>query len=93
MYTTVKFSTLVMLHLQLYLPAGSDYETTTFMLTFEPSDDVEMLCGKVTIIDNTTPELTEQFSVKLVSVSPVGVIGDDTTCVAILDNDRELWIF
>lgn len=69
--------------------AGSDYITTTLMLTFTPSGNAR-LCRKITIIDDeVNGEPSEEFSVKLISASPSGTIGEDTSCVTITDNDRK----
>ena len=69
--------------------ADSDYTTTTIMLTFTPSGNAS-LCSKIQIIDDDVDgEPSEEFSVKLISASPVGTIGEDTSCVTITDNDRK----
>ena len=68
--------------------ADSDYEATTDMLTFAPSDAT--ICINITIINDTIAnEPDEQFSVTLTSASPVGTFGEDTTCVTIIDDDRK----
>ena len=62
------------------------------MLRFQPSDDIQTKCTKVGIIGDTVVEPTEQFSVKLTSVSPEGTFIQDTSCISILDDDRKLSI-
>lgn len=66
-----------------------DYVSNTFMLTFSPSENIEMQCFKVGIINDEVIELTEQFSVKLISATPEGSFIDDTSCISIIDNDRK----
>ena len=69
--------------------ADSDYTVTTIILTFTPSGNARQ-CSKIPIIDdNVKGELSEEFSVKLISASPLGTIGEDTSCVTIIDNDRK----
>ena len=72
------------------LAAGSDYETTTLMLTFEPSGGGQRVCGTVPIInDQLGNEPDELFSVTITSISnPNIMIGPDVeTCVSIIDAD------
>ena len=75
--------------LQFFSTADSDYETTTLMLTFEPSGDGQTVCGNVPIIDdNLGLEPNELFSVRITSASGANVmIGDDESFVEIIDND------
>ena len=69
---------------------GSDYVATIVMLTFVPSDKI--LCATIPIINDRVPsEPDEQFSVTLTSASPVGIFGESTTCVTIIDDDRK-WL-
>ena len=70
--------------------AGSDYQSTTITVTFEPSDEsTEAKCGTVTIIDDMVAgEPNEQFSVSLVSADPTGTFGNRETCVTIVDDDN-----
>ena len=69
---------------------GSDYVATIVILTFVPSDKI--LCATIPIINDTVPsEPDEQFSVTLTSASPVGIFGESTTCVTIIDDDRK-WL-
>jgi hypothetical protein len=67
------------LHFEL---ADVDYRVTTVMLTFDQSG---MICTMIQIISDEIPELPEQFSVILTSVSPDGIIIDDTACISIVD--------
>ena len=70
--------------------AGSDYQTTTLMLPFEPSEDGQTVCGDVPIIDDDLGnEPNELFSVTIISVSDGDIaIGQESeTCVTIEDND------
>ena len=72
--------------------AGSDYETTTLMLPFEPSGDGQTVCGNVPIIDDDLGnEPNELFSVTITSVSDGSIaIGQESeTCVTIEDNDSK----
>ena len=72
------------------LAAGSDYNTTTLMLPFDPSPDGQQVCGKVPIInDKLANEGIEQFSVRIVRTSDPRVkIGQEAeTCVSIIDDD------
>ena len=67
--------------------AESDYRTTTFTLTFEPSRIGQRLCGNVPIIDdNVGLEPNKLFSVRITSVTNA-VIGDSESCVEIIDDD------
>ena len=70
--------------------AGSDYDTTTLMVTFETSADGQTACGRVPILDDSLGnELNETFSVTITSVSdPAIIIGPNAeSCVTIIDND------
>lgn len=71
--------------------AGSDYATVTFEQTFTPMDEAsQMMCGLVQIIDDMLAyEPDEQFSVSLVSATPIGVFRSDESCITIMDNDGE----
>ena len=62
--------------------AGVDYRVATVMLTFNQSG---MRCTTIEIISDETSEIPEEFSVILTSVSPSGIIMDDTTCITIVD--------
>lgn len=77
------------------LVAGSDYNITTLMLTFEPSVDGQQVCGKVPIInDKLANEGIEQFSVRITRTSDPRVrIGSGAeTCVSIIDDDGKCHI-
>ena len=78
-----------MLYTFLILAADSDYETTTLMITFEPSSDGQTECGSVEIIDDLLDEANELFSVRITSVSnPNIMVGMNAeTCVTIIDDD------
>ena len=69
-----------------------DYENTTLMFTFEPSDDIPLCkCANVTIIDDSLGnEPDEQFSVSFVSIEPLGMF-DPTSeaCVTITDKESK----
>ena len=70
--------------------ADSDYATTYLEMTFVPARDGQTVCGNVPIIDdNLGLEPNELFSVRIiVSVLSTNVmIGDDESCVEIIDND------
>ena len=72
------------------IAAGSDYATTTLMLTFVPSSDDRTVCGKVPIVDDKLAnEGTEQFSVSITLTSDPRIrIGPNAeTCVNIIDDD------
>ena len=71
--------------------AGADFMSSRFILRFQPSDDAQTKCTKVGIISDSVIEPTEQFSVKLTSVSPEGTFIQDTSCISIID-DRKLSI-
>lgn len=59
-----------------------DYRVATVILTFNQPG---MRCTTIQIINDEIPEMPEEFSVILTSVSPSGIIMDDTTCVTIVD--------
>ena len=65
--------------------ADVDYRAATVMLTFAPSNQPGMGCTTIQIIRDDIPELPEQFSVILTSVSPAGIIKEDTACITIID--------
>lgn len=69
----------------MYIIADVDYRAATVMLTFAPSNQPGMMCTTIEIISDEVPELSEQFSVVLTSVSPDGVIIEDTSCITIVD--------
>ena len=75
------------------LAADADYETTTIMVTFVPSDlgTTQRQCGNVRIIDDMIGnEPNEEFSVTLVSTDPSGArFGDKESCITIIDDDGE----
>lgn len=64
-----------------------DYRAATVMLTFDQSG---MRCTTIQIISDETPEIPEEFSVILTSVSPGGIIVDDTACITIVDPAIEI---
>ena len=69
-----------------------DYTTSTLTLTFELSNDGQMLCGNVSIInDNLGNEGDELFSVVITSVSSnkVSIGPNSESCVTIVDDDSE----
>ena len=69
-----------------------DYTTSTLMLTFQPSNDGQMLCGNVSIInDNLGNEGDELFSVVITNVSSNKVLigPNNESCVTIVDDDGE----
>ena len=70
------------------LAVNSDYRSTTFMLTFEPSADSQRVCDTVDIIDDLLDEANELFSVRITSVSnPSIMVGMNAkTCVTIIDD-------
>ena len=77
-------------HLLATPAAGSDYETTTVMVTFQPSGSGQRVCGTVPIInDQIGNEPDELFSVTITSVSdPNIMIGPSAeACVSIIDDD------
>src|SRR5262249_35520006 len=63
--------------------AGSDYQTATGTLTFTPGQTQRTF--QVNIVNNTTPEPTEQFSVVLSNPSGA-TIARGTGVVTIFDN-------
>ena len=71
------------------LAVNSDYRSTTFMLTFEPSADGRRVCGTVDIIDDLLDEANKLFSVRITSVSnPNVMVGMNAeTYVTIIDDD------
>ena len=77
--------------LLLLYAAGSDYETTTGMVTFEPNDsDMGRQCATVPITDDTLGnEPNELFSVTFTSANPAGSFPPDGSeaCVTIIDDD------
>ncbi|XP_064383720.1 adhesion G-protein coupled receptor V1-like isoform X4 [Halichondria panicea] len=68
--------------------AGSDFVADSFPLVFDSSSPTEM-CVNVALLDDTTSESTESFSVVLVSPPPQGAlfVAPQTTVVTITDND------
>ena len=60
-------------------------------MTFEPrADSIQTQCGTVVIIDDmVADEPDEQFSVRLTSATPIGNLGQDETCVTIIDDDSK----
>ena len=70
--------------------ADYDYEDTTVVLTFTPTEILQIICTTIPIInDMISNEPDEQFSVTLTSASPVGTFGEQTACVTIIDDDRK----
>ena len=59
------------------------------MLTFMPADEnPQPICRKIPIIDDSIAnEPVEEFSVMLISAVPTGDFIEDTSCIAIVDND------
>lgn len=51
---------------------------------------MQTLCRTVAIIDDmVADEPDEQFSVRLTTATPIGNLGQDETCVTIIDDDSE----
>ena len=72
------------------LAAGVDYESTTMMLTFMPSDNRQSVCTTVPITDDNLDEPNELFSVRIIDVSPdnsIMVGPNSESCVTIIDDD------
>ena len=71
---------------------GADYRNIVEVVTFEPSDDQisQETCVPLAVIDDLIAnEANEQFSVVLIDVTPTINIGNNETCVTIIDDDRE----
>ena len=69
---------------------GSDYSSTVLTVTFVPTDDQisQEICIPLPIIDDLIAnEADEQFSVVLIDVTPTANVGNNETCVTIIDND------
>jgi hypothetical protein len=74
----------------LWIPAADiDYDSTTRMLTFMPSNDRQSVCGTVPINDDRLDEPNELFSVRIIDVSGSDVmVGPNSeSCVTIIDDD------
>ena len=65
--------------------------STTTMLTFPPSNVTGEMCTTIRIVNDIIIESSEQFSVALISVSPVGIIMENITCITIIDDDRKAY--
>ena len=77
-------------HLLATPAAGSDYETTTVMVTFQPSGSGQRVCGTVPIINDTLGnEPAELFSVRITGVSDSNIVigPNNEACVSIIDDD------
>lgn len=70
--------------------ADEDYKAATVMLTFTSINETGRRCTTIEIIDDRDVESPEQFSVILVSASPVGIIAENTTCITIIDEPTEI---
>ena len=69
--------------------ADLDYKAATVMLNFN-STNPAMKCTTIQIISDNMTEENEQFSVVLTSVSPDGIIMEDTACITIIDEPIEI---
>ena len=72
--------------------ADLDYDSTTVLLIFMPSDEgTQTLCFNVSIIDDLLGnEPDEEFSVAISDTVPAGSVGDNAeACVTIINNDSE----
>ena len=71
---------------------GSDYRSTVLVETFVPSDDQisQETCVALPVIDDLIAnEANEQFSVVLIDVTPTANVGNNETCVIIIDDDSK----
>ena len=73
---------------RMYL-ADLDYRAARVMLTFD-STNPGMRCTIIQIFSDNETEEQEQFSVILTSVSPDGIIMEDTACITIIDEPIEI---
>ena len=74
------------------ITVGSDFNSTVLVVTFEPSDDQtsRMTCVPLPIIDDSIAnEANEQFSVTLTDAIPTTNVGNNKTCVTIIDDDSK----
>ena len=71
------------------LAADFDYVSTTWMLTFVPSNDRQRVCTTVPIIDDNLDEPNELFSVRIIDVSldSIMVGPNSKSFVTIIDDD------
>ena len=74
-----------------YCTADSDYGVTSVLLTFMPADEnPQPLCRSIPIFDDSIAnEPVEEFSMILTDAVPIGIFADDTSCIAIVDNDSK----
>ena len=70
-----------------FLPASTDYATTSQSVTFRPSD--ALLNVTVPITHDSVYELQETFSAMLTTTDPGVVIFNDTASATITDNDSK----
>ena len=70
-----------------FLPASTDYATTSQSVTFKPS--ATLLNVTVPITDDSVYELQETFSAMVTTTDPGVEIFADTASVTITDNDSE----
>ena len=70
-----------------FLPASTDYATTSQTVTFRPSDT--LLNVTVPITDDSVYELQETFSAMLTTTDPGVEITANTANASITDNDSK----
>ena len=70
-----------------FLPASTDYATTSQPVTFRPSDT--LLNVTVPITDDSVYELQETFSAMLTTTDPGVEITANTASASITDNDSK----
>ena len=70
-----------------FLPASTDYATTSQPVTFKPSDT--LLNVTVPITDDSVYELQETFSAMLTTTDPGVEITANTASASITDNDSK----
>ena len=73
-----------------FLPASTDYATTSQPVTFRPSDT--LLNVTVPITDDSVYELHETFSALLTTTDPGVVIIANTASATINDNDSKFGV-
>ena len=85
---------IIILCYYILLIANIDYEKTAVTLTFLPSDEPQVVCDAVRIIDDAIGnEPEEEFSVTLISASPEGSFGDNESCITIIDDDSKCMMY
>ena len=83
----IVFLVLIILFIQ---TAGDDYTVVTIQLVFDSTNDDQMLCINIPIINDTICEDIEVINILMTTTDPDVTISTPATTVTIIDDDGGL---